>query len=152
MSHKLLLIMLCRFDSIKDSLWVNTEFVFMTDPRDLTRLTRATLCTMIVELVKKSIQSMDPPSTDQLFNNLKNQQQSRALLVYQIVTWTKHSPSFQKVSLTSHFTSFDPKWPLKLHILCFSNRHSIGSSWSNIPTRYRPTILDSQPWYRCWYG
>ena len=57
---------------------------------------------------------MDPPSTDQLFNNLKNQQQSRALLVYQIVTWKKLSPSFQKVSLTSHFTSFDPKWPLKL--------------------------------------
>ena len=81
----------------------------MTEPRDLTRLTRATLCTMIVELVKKSIQSMDPPSTDQLFNNLKNQQQSRVLQVFQIVTWKKLSPSFQKVSLTSHFISFDPK-------------------------------------------
>ena len=98
----------------------------MTDPRDLTRLTRATLCTMIVELVKKSIQSMDPPSTDQLFNNLKNQQQSRALLVYQIVTWKKLSPSFQKVSLTSDLTQNDL---LNFYLLIiFSNRHSIGSS------------------------
>ena len=98
----------------------------MTDPRDLTRLTRATLCTMIVELVKKSIQSMDPPSTDRLLNNLKNQQQSRALLVYQIVTWKKLSPSFQKVSLTSDLTQND-LLNFYLHII-FSNRHSIGSS------------------------
>ena len=66
---------------------------------------------MIVELVKKSIQLMDQPLTDQLKNNLKNQPQSPVLLVYQVAKKKKHLSSFQKVSsYLNYLTSNDPRF------------------------------------------
>ena len=77
---------------------------------------------------------------DQLSNNLKNQQQSRVLLVYQIVKKKKLSTSFQKVSLTLNdlwMTPDDLGWPQMTSYILFL---AIDIQMAVLDSTYRPGI------------